>query len=157
MQLWPTEQETIVLPVSAQEAAERLQNATQPPAQSEELLAPFQSDYTFNGTVTSRSFRLSRKVTRPNNFLPFVSGTIETTSQGCLVFVRYRLFTVTVVFLAFWSTVTIGFAWYLSMYEQLYHYAVLSLGIGGLNYTVALLNFKKQLTISRRLLHEVLS
>lgn len=157
MQLWPTERETIVSSLSAQEVAKRLQRVTQSSSRSESLLTPYQSDYTFNGTVETDSFRLSRKIIRPNNFLPFISGTIEATSQGCLIFVRYRLFAATTIFLIFWSVVTIGFAWYLTTYERLYHYALLSLAVGIANYAVAVLNFKKQLVISRRLLRETLS
>lgn len=157
MQLWPTERETIVSSLSAQEVAKRLQRVTQPSPRSEGLLTPYQSDYIFNGTVGTDSFRLARKIIRPNNFLPFISGTIEATSQGCLIFVRYRLFAATTIFLIFWSVVTIGFAWYLTTYERLYHYALLSLAVGIANYAVAVLNFKKQLVISRRLLRETLS
>lgn len=156
MQFWPTERETIVSSLSAQEVAKRLQSVTQPSPRSESLFTPYQSGYTFNGTVGVDSFRLSRKITRPNNFLPFVSGTIEATSQGCLLFVRYRLFAATIIFLIFWSVVTVGFAWYLTTYERLYHYALLSLAVGMANYAVAVLNFKKQLGISRRLLRQVI-
>lgn len=157
MRGWPTEQETLVLPLSAREVARRLQDATQPRGSSDALFKPYQTEYLFNGRVDARSFRLSRKIARPNNFLPFITGTIAPTSQGCLVFVRYRLFAVTLLFLAFWSVVTIGFALYLTVYERLYHYAALSLGVGVVNYVVAVLNFKKQVKISYRLLLKVLT
>ena len=153
---WPTEQETLVLPVSAGEAAHRLREATQlSTAREPSSVAP--NPFVFNGQVKKRSFRLSRKITRPNNFLPFITGRIEPTSQGCLLFVQYRLFTMTTAFLVFWLLVTFGFGYFLARYEQLYHYAALSAGMGLVNYGVAVLNFKKQVTISRRLLREVVS
>ena len=153
---WPTEQETLVLPVSAGEAAHRLREATQS-SDDREPSSIGHSDFVFNGQVKKRSFRLSRKITRPNNFLPFITGQIESTSQGCLLFVQYRLFTMTTAFLVFWLIVTLGFGFFLARYERLYHYAALSIGVGIVNYVVAVLNFKKQVTISRRLLREVIS
>lgn len=157
MRVWPTDRETLVLPVSAREVTERLRTATQPPPKRDVLFTPYQADYLFNGRVSEQTFQLSRKITRPNNFLPLVDGAIEATSQGCLVFVRYRLFTATIIFLTFWSVMTTGFAVYLAMHEQLYHYAALSLGVGIINYAVAVLNFRKQVVISRRVIREVLS
>ena len=154
---WPTEQETLVLPELAREVAHRLREATQPSVAQERLSTPNQNAFLFNGQVKKRSFRLSQKITRPNNFLPFITGTIEPTSQGCLLFVRYRLFTMTIAFLVFWLVVTFGFGYFLARYERLYHYAALSVGIGVINYGVAVLNFRKQVVISRRILREVLS
>ena len=155
MGVWPTEQETLVLPVSAREVVRRLQKATQPPSTQQLSVLADPSAFLFNGQVKKHSFRLSRKIARPNNFLPFIAGSIEPTSQGCLLFVRYRLFSMTILFLVFWSVVTTGFALYLAVYEQLYHYAALSVGVGVANYVIAVLNFRKQVVISRRLLREV--
>lgn len=157
MQAWPNEQETLVLPLSASEVVQRLQQVTQPSAAQEGPLRTGDSAILFNGHVKKQSFRLSQKIARPNNFLPFIIGTIEATSQGCLLFVRYRLFTMTLAFLIFWLIVTFGFGAYLAWYEQLYHYAALSAGVGVANYAVALLNFRKQVGISRRLLRQALS
>ena len=155
---WPTERETMVLPIAAQEAKQRLRASVQPPTSTVIVNSPSeQSDLLFNGRVEGEGFRLSQKIARPNNFIPFVIGAIEPTSQGCLVFVRYRLFSMTGVFLVFWLIVTFGFGAYLVRYEQLYHYAALSVGVGILNYAVALLNFQKQVRISRELLRKVLS
>ncbi len=74
-----------------------------------------------------------------------------------MLFVRYQLFTMTAAFLVFWWVVTLGFAYFLVHYERLYHYAALSVGVGAINYVVALLNFNKQVVISRRLLREVVN
>lgn len=154
MRGWPTAQETLVSSLSAAEVTRRLRAATLPPVHRS-VAWPVDSPVYFNGQVTENTFHLSQKVTRPNNFLPFITGTIEPTSQGCLLFVRYRLFTMTVAFLAFWGIITLGFGFYLTHYERLHHYAALSVGIGAVNYAVALLNFNKQVVISRRLLREV--
>ena len=154
MRGWPTAQETLVSSLSAAEVTRRLRAATLASA-SRSAVPPTASTVIFNGQVTKNSFRLSQKIARPNNFLPFISGVIEPTSQGCLLFVQYRLFTMTAAFLVFWWVITLGFAFYLAHYEQLYHYAALSAGVGIVNYAVALLNFNKQVVISRRLLREV--
>jgi hypothetical protein len=156
MRGWPTAQETLVSSLSAVEVSRRLRAATLTSA-ARSAVPPTASIAVFNGQVTKNSFRLSQKITRPNNFLPFISGVIEPTSQGCLLFVRYRLFTMTAAFLVFWGVITLGFAFYLAHYERLYHYAALSAGVGIVNYAVALLNFNKQVVISRRLLREVVN
>ena len=157
MRVWPNEQETLVLPLSAREVTRRLRQVTQPSVAQEGPLQTDPSTFLFNGQVEKHSFRLSQKIARPNNFLPFIIGTLEPTSQGCLLFVQYRLFTMTLAFLVFWLVVSFGFGWYLAWYERLYHYAALSVGVGLVNYMVALLNFRKQVGISRRLLRQVLS
>lgn len=157
MRVWPNEQETLVLPLTAHEATRRLRQVTQPSVAQEGPLRTGQSVFLFNGQVNEYAFRLSQKITRPNNFLPFIIGNVEPTSQGCLLFVQYRLFTMTLAFLVFWLIVTFGFGVYLAWYERLYHYAALSVGVGLANYAVALLNFRKQVGISRRLLRQVLS
>ena len=156
MRGWPTAQETLVSSLSAVEVTRRLRAATLA-SDPRSAVSPAASTAVFNGQVTKTSFRLSQKITRPNNFLPFISGVIEPTSQGCLLFVRYRLFTMTTAFLVFWWVVTLSFAFYLAHYERLYHYAALSAGVGLINYAVALLNFNKQVVISRRLLREVVN
>ncbi len=156
MRIWPTAQETLVLSSSAGEVTHRLRAATFASDQRTAVL-PVPPAVVFNGQVTKTSFRLSQKITRPNNFLPFISGIIEPTSQGCLLFVQYRLFTMTIAFLVFWWIITLGFAFYLAHYEHRYHYAALSAGVGAINYVVALLNFNKHVVISRRLLREVVN
>ncbi|MGB3852157.1 MAG: hypothetical protein WA958_19490 [Tunicatimonas sp.] len=156
MRGWPSAQETLVSSLSAAEVVRRLR-ATTNAGTRRDAASPARSTFVFNGQVDSESFRLSQKITRPNNFLPLISGTIEPTSQGCLLFVRYQLFTMTAAFLVFWWVVTLGFAYFLVHYERLYHYAALSVGVGAINYVVALLNFNKQVVISRRLLREVVN
>ena len=155
MRGWPTAQETLVSSLSAAEVTRRLRAATLASAAPRTVPPPTASTVVFNGQVTKEAFRLSQRIARPNNFIPFISGVIEPTSQGCLLFVRYRLFTMTAAFLVFWWAVTLSFAFYLAHYERLYHYAALSAGVGMVNYVVALLNFNKQVVISRRLLREV--
>ena len=156
MRLWPTESETLVLPAPADRVLRLLRNAIQPPASQNRLAVASREGYLFNGKIDGESFCLSQKITRPNNFLPLIVGTIDPTSQGCLVFVRYRLFNTTRLFLAFWSVVSVGFAIYLAAYEHLYGYAAFSVGIGTTNYLVATLNFRRQVGISQRLLRQVL-
>ena len=115
MRAWPNQQETLVLPLPAGEVVQRLQQVTQPSAAQEGPLTAGDSAILFNGQVEKQSFRLSQKIARPNNFLPFIVGTLEPTSQGCLLFVQYRLFTMTLAFLMFWLIVTLGFGAYLAL------------------------------------------
>lgn len=110
----------------------------------------------FNGWVKKETFKLSRKVSRANNFLPLISGRIERSSMGSIVFIRYRLFVWTLSFLIFWSVITSLFALYFFVYERIYLNAIFSLLLGMANYVIALLNFHKQVRLSSRILHEVL-
>ncbi len=157
MRLWPTESETLVMAVSADQTLKLLRNATQLSAAPKSAVVAHREERFFNGKIDRQSFYLSRKVSRPNNFLPLIVGSIDPTSHGCLVFIHYRLFTATRLFLIFWSVVSAGFAAYLAIYEQLYGYAAFSLIIGIINYLVALLNFQRQVGISQRLLRQVLN
>lgn len=54
------------------------------------------------GSVRPDGFNLALKVPRPTTFLPTVRGKVESTKSGSLVFLQFRLFTVTSVYLIFW-------------------------------------------------------
>ncbi len=115
-----------------------------------------EQDFRFNGWVEEGRFRLSRKIRRANNFLPIMSGRIEATSMGSIVFIRYRLFFSTTVFLVFWSAITLLFALYFFVYEQIYINAAVSLLLGVANYVVTIMNFKKEVRISSLSIQEVI-
>jgi len=110
----------------------------------------------FVGKVKQYGFQLSRRVQRANNYLPLMRGHIESTSLGSIVFIRYRLFLWTFSFLVFWSVLTMIFALYFMVYEEVYVNAIVSLLLGVANYVVAVLNFHRQVKVSSKLLRTVL-
>lgn len=85
-----------------------------------------------------------------------MSGRIESSSMGSIVFIKYRLFLWTLSFLIFWSILTSLFALYFFLYERIYINAAFSLLLGIANYVIAVLNFHKQVKLSSHTLHQVL-
>lgn len=155
--LFPFIQETVVSSYNAEEVYRRLWSVTEPDVDEEWEPDVDEEDLLFNGRVDKDRFRLSRKVKRANNFLPLMRGSIEATSMGSIVFIRYRLFIWTLSFLIFWSVLTTLFALYFLIYEKIYINAAFSFLIGLANYVIAVLNFRKQVRISSSALREVLA
>lgn len=154
--LFPFVQETIVSSYSAKEVYRRLWVVTLPGRDAEWEPDVDEKDLLFNGRVQKSHFRISLKVKRANNFLPLLRGSIEDTSRGSIVFIRYRLFIWTLSFLIFWSVLTTFFSIYF-LYEKAYVNAAFSLAMGIANYAISLLNFKKQVRVSSHTLRGVLS
>ncbi|MGB3586672.1 MAG: hypothetical protein WBA23_09040 [Tunicatimonas sp.] len=151
MRLLPAESETLVLPYSGKEVFERIRRVTRP-MEPYLPLSVQEEDFQFNGVVEADGFRLSRKITRPNSFLSIITGKVESTSKGCLVFLSYKMFSSTLLFIGFWSVLTLLIATYFFVYEKLYGYATVAIVVGLGNYIIALLNFHKQVSISRHLI-----
>lgn len=154
--LIPLSRETIVSSYDAKKLSQRLWKVTNPDKGERWIPNVREDELLFNGWVKKYRFRLSRKVNRANNFLPLMSGRIESSSMGSIVFIQYRLFVWTLSFLIFWSVLTSLIALYFFVYERIYINAIFSLLLGLANYAVAVLNFHKQVKISSRTLHEVL-
>lgn len=152
----PVENETLVLPYPADEIFHRLRQSTKPIESYVPLTAKEEVDFLFNGVIKPEGFRLSRKLTRPNSFLPMISGKVAPTSKGCIVFLSYRMFSASLLFIIFWSILTLLIALYFIFYEKLYGYGTMALLIGAANYTISLLSFKKQVVISSGTMKQLL-
>ena len=111
----------------------------------------------FNGTVSQDGFRISRVIRRGDSFLPLVTGEVESTARGSIIFVRYRLFPTTVFFLAFWTFVLMAFAAYYFFGEQNINYGSVCGGLGVVNYLMALYFFQRQVKASREIFHELIN
>lgn len=156
MYLLPIEREIWVLPYSQDEVFTKLWKVTKPVLPETQIPDVPESTFLFNGWVKKNQFKISKKITRANNFLPIVYGDVESTSKGSIVFIRYQLFFATIVFLVFWSVVTILFAIYFYVYEKIYLYSGISIAAGMANYIIAVLNFKKQVKLSSKLLRQTI-
>lgn len=146
--------ETLVVALAPEEVITRLKLAISPenlpknPVYFERVF--------FNGTVVKNKFCLSLKITRPNSFLPMVFGTIEPTSSGCIVFLKYKLFPSTRLHIFFWllfimiAGVTASF--------QLHNWwmILLSVSLGAVIFFVTQANFKMQKDISGKALRRIL-
>lgn len=150
----PNHYETFVLTQPSLEAIQKIHKVT-----TTKVLLQNQEgvQYRFSGWVQENRFRISLKISKPNNYIPLVVGKIETTSSGCIVFVSYKLFPVTRMFLIFWS-LFIALAGILASYQyQSFLYAVSSMLILGIIHWVTWSNFKIQLKLTRQTLLEVLT
>ena len=57
----------------------------------------------FTGWIENDRFRLSLYTHRPTPFIPIMHGMVESTSGGCVLFVRYSMVPATRIFLLFWT------------------------------------------------------
>ncbi|MEQ9443605.1 MAG: hypothetical protein RIG62_31490 [Cyclobacteriaceae bacterium] len=148
----PVENETLVLPYPAEEVFMRIRQVTKPLEPYLPLASQEEKTIQFNGVVKPDGFHLSRKLTRPNSFLPMITGKVAPTSKGCIVFLSYKMFSATLLFIGFWSIITLLIALYFMLYEKLHAYGGIAIGIGLMNYIISLLSFQKQVVISSRLM-----
>lgn len=157
MRLLPLFEETLVLPFQLEETRRRIRIATRPLEKEVEYSETVEENFLFNGWVKENRFRISRKVRHPENFLPIIIGEIEGTSAGSILFIRYRLFFSSAVFLIFWSVISLLLCLFFLFVHQQYIYATIAGILGILNYVVATKNFHLQIRSSRRALDKALS
>jgi hypothetical protein len=152
MNFLPIHKETVVSQLAPNHLMQRLQRSTSPINPEFEL-----SENTFQGMLEEDRFRISQQIKQPNNYVPLIEGVVEPTRHGSLVFITYKLFFSSFIFLAFWSVICLALAIFLALSIQNYVYAALALGLGALNYVITVLNFRKQVTISHDLLLDTLN
>ncbi len=158
MEYLPFRSETIVLAHDAREVNSRLIKVIKPLESNGEQIPPQEktSSYLFNGILKEDRFTISKIIKQPENFLPLISGRIEPTSAGCIIFLKYRMFFSTNLFLGFWSVVTFLMTLLFVIGYSNYLYATVCFGFGIANYSIAIANFNAQIKQSKRLLHKVL-
>jgi hypothetical protein len=111
----------------------------------------------FNGMIGQEGFRISRAIKRGDTFLPLITGEVESTPRGSIIFLRYRLFPGAVFFLAFWSIILVAFsAFYFGPIDN-YLYGFICLGLAILNYVLGIFFFHRQVKSSREVFHELIN
>lgn len=95
----PHASRTLVTILQAEEVFDRMRKVTTRQLLTQNL-APDQIRFT--GVVQPERFTISRRVFRPNSFLPLVRGSIEATQSGCLIFMKAALFRSTRIYMVFW-------------------------------------------------------
>ncbi len=151
--LVPYRKETMVLPIPVGEALAHLSKVTRPVSRS---VKKGETQFLFNGSVEQGRFTISRRVDYPNNYIPLIKAYVEDSTRGCILFLEYSLFFSSFMFLVFWSVISVLLGLFLLFYAHEINYAMVAWGAGILNYVVTLMNFRKQYTISRKLLLEAL-
>ena len=152
MNFIPYFSETLVLKEDCVETIECIENNTRNKGDGLE-----EGSRLFRGIVDNTGFRISLDIREHVNFLPLISGRLENTSSGCLLFLKYQMLWGSLVMVGFWSVIAILFTlFFLFVHnEPLYGWIALIIGIG--NYIITLLSFNRMVKRSRTHLLEVLA
>ena len=146
----PLRRETIVLDMDSEDALARVQYATG------KRQGKLDRPVTFVGKVTDTGFNISRYLSRPENFMPQIQGTIESTNQGSILFLKYTLQFSSRMFVIFWTITTLMFALFLWYIHTRWHLGAISLAVLVLNIVFTHISFQRQYRISREALLRVL-
>jgi hypothetical protein len=111
----------------------------------------------FNGMIGQEGFRISKVINRGDTFLPLITGEVETTPRGSIIFMRYRLFPGAVFFLIFWSLVLLAFSIFYFVGDKNFTYGFICLGLACLNYLLCVFFFHRQIKAARELFCELLN
>jgi hypothetical protein len=111
----------------------------------------------FNGMIGQEGFRISKVINRGDTFLPLITGEVESTPRGSIIFMRYRLFPGAVFFLGFWSLILLAFTAFYIGVESNFGYAFICLGLAIINYVVGIFFFKRQVKASKEVFHELIN
>jgi hypothetical protein len=136
--LLPAIRETIVLPLAAEIVFERLSAST-----SNQI--PISKGILFSGWVRLDRFRISLRQRRPSNYAPIVVGIIEPTSNGCILFVDYKLVPSMRVFIMFWTLLIVLGSLVSGLQFKNIAYTFAGLAILGFIYWIVWSNFKLQI------------
>lgn len=153
----PYESETLVIPLSPEEIHRRLSlGVKQVDFQSIQKRGEAPDMHIFNGHITEEHFKISLLIERPDNFLPLIQGKVDGTSKGSILFIQYKLFASTKVFMGFWCCLALLMAFLIYIQNHIWWYSALVI-IGGLfNYWITVVNFHRKLRLSKTALHRLL-
>jgi hypothetical protein len=152
--------ETLILPYNANQVKATLMRQVK---SIEKYKRPYSSTlmavdlHKFNGFIKDNEFRIFKALRAPQNFIPLVVGRIEPTSKGSIVFLKYKLFLSTRMFLLFWIAICLFFTFFFITYYSNLFLAVVSFLLGLFNYIIAVAGFRMHLKKTRSELHELLS
>lgn len=113
-------------------------------------------DMLFLGNVKENSFQITRRLDRPENFIPQINGDIESSSTGSIMFLRYTLQFSSKMFVVFWTVTTLMFALFLWFIQTNMKLGLVSLGALVFNILVTHVNFDRQFKKSRKVLMDLL-
>jgi hypothetical protein len=148
---FPFNNETLVVAREWPDVLDRLSNATM--SLNSNQIKP---TAVFYGWIKADRFRFSLKTRRPNSFVPLIIGTIEPTSTGCILFLEYRFFPVTRMYLIFWSLFIILAGIVIAHQYHKIYMSILALVLALLINWIAWANFNLQKDLSRKALLKIL-
>ncbi|AFM04142.1 hypothetical protein Fleli_1743 [Bernardetia litoralis DSM 6794] len=151
---WNLNQRTHILPFDKDRLLLHLKYLTKPYNEKPSRKKDYEK-YRFTGQLEKNTFRLSRTVLEPNNFLSIAEGTIEATSKGCFIQIKYKTFKFTRILIWFWGILGICMTLYFSFYKINVLYAVLIALFTLAHTTVCILSIQRQKKILEDIFDEI--
>ncbi len=156
MALLPNRTEMLILPDEAEVVCGKLLLATRLIVNNE--LTEAKDNHLFNGWIGKDfQFKISRRTRHPEHYLPLISGSIEPTSVGSIVFVKYSLFYSTALLFWIWMSLTLTGSLVFSFGFQEYLYGGVCALSGLLYYILLMVNFGMQVKKDRETLNKLFS
>jgi hypothetical protein len=157
MNLLPYKNSILILPYRADEVEYKLRQKVKPLSNDFLLTPPPATNFMFNGWIGEYKFRISKRITHADNFLPLIVGKIEATSKGSILFITYRMFPSTLFYLSFFCLMILLSSLFFLLVEKSWITSaslfLLLLAI----YLISVLDFNQKVGISRELLEKTLS
>lgn len=155
MNFLPYQHSILILPFTAEQLVVKLRQKVKTFSEDEFLSPKPDNIFIFNGWVKEDKFRISRRITHAENFLPLIAGKIESTSKGSIVFITYRLFPSTLFFMGFFCLgIIIAALLFIWTEDWLTSGFLFFIAIG--IYCISILDFNQKVKISRNLLEKIL-
>lgn len=151
----PVHNKVVVLPCSASMVSFQLRKYTIKPSEHPVNRHQQVGDKLFSGTITEEAFTLSKIIKSPNVFIPVVKGKIEATRTGSVVFLNFNMLKSPIMLLVFWTILCFLMAVFFFFVQDMPYYAVFSLFFVFFNYTIAIVNFNKEVEHTHKLLLEI--
>lgn len=153
--LLPSYSETIVTSLLPVDISERIERATANTVYWNEELK-LTHNKPFYGFVHQHHFQIALRNMRLFSFSPLVFGAIETTTNGSILFLRFRLFVLTRVMLVFWTILIVSGSFFVAWYQHSGWYIAGAFLLTGFIHWVAWSNFKMQLKPTRQAILQML-
>jgi hypothetical protein len=156
VRLSPTYSEILVSPLPAVEVMKKTLCATKELNVDDSHQIGVADKRLFNGAVLKNTFHLSLNIENADSFIPLISGTVEPTKKGCILFIHYSFFPSTVFFLSFWFVVALFMMVFFLTLHQDWKLALLCFAAGGGNFLFSSSNFRRKVKQSQKVLHRML-
>lgn len=147
MTLLPEERETLVVSHDWDEVMLRINQIVSP-----EIVSSGAQPGPLTGWIKDDRFQLIIRQRRINSFVPMAEGTIAPTSNGCVIFLRYRLMPFTRLYLLLWSIIALVSGGFLAIYTSNIVIGLITLALIAAIHAVAWANFR----IHMRPLHDII-
>jgi hypothetical protein len=147
--IFPYENETLVASQSWEEIFDRV---------SKEVRKPAARGIAGNltGWVKDDEFQLTLRLRRQQLFMPVVNGTIDPTSKGSLIFLKYSLFPATRFLIMFWTIILPLTGIVISFQYKNYDYLAGFLLFLAILHGIAWANFKLHVKTTRQIIQRLM-